>query len=141
MTNVYFDASALVPLFFDDEFSDRAKRLMAQQVDVAHVSDWTIAESFSAIGRAVRMKLIGREDLDDLCSTLDTWVSSVAHRVAIEPSDIRQAESALRRFEFNLRTPDALHIVVASRLGLPLATFDRNMAETARGLGVEVIDG
>ena len=140
MTNVYFDASALLPLFFEDEFSDRAKRLMAQQVDLAHVSDWTITEAFSAIGRAVRMKLIDRQRLDDLCSTLDAWAASVARRVEIDPSDIRHAESALRRFEFNLRTPDALHIVVARRLGLPLATFDRNIAESARRLGIQVID-
>ena len=140
MTNVYFDASALLPLFFDDEFSDRAKRLMAQQVDLAHVSDWTIAEAFSAIGRAVRMNLIDRRQIDDLCGALDGWTAAFARRVEIDPSDIRQAESALRRFEFNLRTPDALHIAVASRLGLPLATFDRKMAESARRLGVQVID-
>jgi hypothetical protein len=31
MTNVYFDASALLPLFFEDEFSDRAKRLLIER--------------------------------------------------------------------------------------------------------------
>jgi predicted nucleic acid-binding protein len=45
----------------------------------------------------------------------------------------------LRRLDLNLRTPDAIHIAIAQRLGAELATFDVRMAESAEALGVTAV--
>ena len=137
VTNVYFDASALLPLFIDDEFTPAAK-VMVSRVSIVHVSDWTTAECVSAIGRAIRMGLLTHERARGLCGSIDAWVFANALRIDVEVEDVRFAESLLRRFEFNLRAPDALHVALARRLSLPLATFDRNMAICAEALGLQL---
>ena len=71
----------------------------------------------------------------------DGWLAiGSAVRVDIEAQDIRYAETLLRRFEFNLRAPDALHIALARRVSLPLATFDQNMAACAKALGLTLVN-
>jgi predicted nucleic acid-binding protein len=37
-----------------------------------------------------------------------------------------------------LRTPDALHLAIATRIGAAVATLDRRMATAGRELGVAV---
>lgn len=137
MTNVYFDASALLPLFIEDEFTPSAKAIAARAQPI-QFSDWTTAECVSAIGRAVRIGL-SREQAASVCGSIDAWDVASAERVDMEVGDIRFAESLLRRFDFNLRAPDALHIALARRLSLPPATFDRNMANCAAALGLQII--
>ena len=53
-------------------------------------------------------------------------------------SDIAAADRILRRLDVNLRTPDALHIAIAERIGATLVTFDRQMEAGARALGMAV---
>jgi predicted nucleic acid-binding protein len=53
-------------------------------------------------------------------------------------ADIDAANRILRRLDVNLRTPDAIHIVIARRLQATLVTFDRIMAASARALGIGV---
>lgn len=58
-------------------------------------------------------------------------------RARTQASDLVDAEGFLRRLDLNLRTPDALNIAIARRLGIPLATFDGKMAAAASALGLE----
>ena len=61
-------------------------------------------------------------------------------RVDIEAQDIRYAETLLRRFEFKMHAPDALHIALTRRASLPLATFDQKMATCAKALGLTLVN-
>ena len=54
------------------------------------------------------------------------------------PGDLAAATMFLRRLDLPLRTPDALHIAIAQRLGATLVTFDRQMAASAHALGTAV---
>jgi hypothetical protein len=60
------------------------------------------------------------------------------YREEVATADIEAAIRILRRLDVNLRTPDAIHIAIAGRLGSTLVTFDRSMAAGARALGAEV---
>ena len=53
-------------------------------------------------------------------------------------TDIDAADRILRRLAVSLRTPDALNIAIAQRLNATLVTFDRQMADSARRLGMAV---
>jgi uncharacterized protein len=53
-------------------------------------------------------------------------------------SRIAVATTFLRRLDLPLKTPDAIHIAIAQRLGATLVTFDRQMAASARALGTPV---
>ncbi len=139
MTSAYFDASALVSLFIDDEFSERVRTFVRSGSDAMVLSDWTVAEAVSAIARGVRTRVLSAEGAQRVLAGIDGWLSSAAERLEIAPADIRAAEQILRSFDTSLRTPDALHVVVARRLQLPLVTFDLAMARDARRLGVDVV--
>jgi predicted nucleic acid-binding protein len=64
-----------------------------------------------------------------------TWRKRFAVAADGHGADIRAADIFLRRLDLNLRTPDAIHIAIARRLGAELATFDVRMAESAEALG------
>jgi predicted nucleic acid-binding protein len=53
------------------------------------------------------------------------------------PQDIVNATAMLRTLDTPLRTPDALHVVMAQRVGAQLMTFDNSSA--ARSLGIAVL--
>lgn len=133
------DASALSPLFIEDEFTASAEAIAARAERI-YLSDWTTAECVSATGRAVRIGLMTRERAQVSCVAMDGWAIRSAVRVDIEAQDIRYAETLLRRFEFNLRAPDALHIALARRVSLRLTTFDQNMAACAKALGLALVN-
>ena len=73
-------------------------------------------------------------------ATFDAWTARVATRVELISADIAAATAYLRRLDLTLRTPDALHIALAQRLGGELLTFDAKMATSARTLGARVAD-
>ena len=53
-------------------------------------------------------------------------------------SALRAAEGFLRRLDLTLRTPDAVHVALARRIGASLASFDKKMAASARALGADL---
>jgi len=56
----------------------------------------------------------------------------------LSTADVAEASSVLRRFDLVIRTPDALHLAMARRVGAELVTFDERMADAARMLGLAV---
>ena len=111
---------------------------MSSQPEIVVVSDFSVAEFCSAVGRRVRTHDLTREDGQLAFSNLDTWVARSAYRQEITTADIDAANRILRRLDVNLRTPDAIHIAIAQRLEATLVTFDRSMAAGARALGIAV---
>jgi uncharacterized protein len=71
-------------------------------------------------------------------STFDAWTSRVTERAEISPADVAAAEAFLRRLDLNLRTPDAVNIAIAQRIGATLVSFDEKMIASARALGTSV---
>ncbi|MGH6949877.1 MAG: type II toxin-antitoxin system VapC family toxin [Vitreimonas sp.] len=136
--SVYFDASVLVSLFVNDTLSVKAYKKLAQLAEPATVSDFGCAEFASALGKRVRMRDLTLRDARSALSAFDAWVSNHAFRVECDPLDILTCEAFLRRLDLPLRTPDALNIAIAHRLGLSLLTFDATMAKCARDLGLNV---
>jgi uncharacterized protein len=103
------------------------------------VSDFAAAEFASVIARHVRTKDIARREARIAFSTFDAWTARVAQRVDIGPPDIKAAEAFLRRLDLKLRTPDAINIAIAQRIGAALFTFDAAMIKSARALGMPVV--
>lgn len=66
------------------------------------------------------------------------WTAWKTRRVVTTTADLRAAEAFLRRLHLTLRTPGALNIAIARRVGAALGTFDEKMAAAASELGVTV---
>lgn len=137
--SIYLDASVLVPLFADDPFTERARTLATGSRSALIVSDFAAAEFASALGLRCRMRTSTAESAKTALGDFDDWSKRFAVAADMHGADIRAADAFLRRLDLNLRTPDAIHIAIAQRLGAQLATFDVRMADCARALGAPVI--
>jgi hypothetical protein len=138
--SLYLDASFIVPLFVDQPpLTFRATSFLENDPPELIVSDFGAAEFASAIARLVRMDLITAHQAGRLFTDFDAWTAQVALRAEITTADVDAAAASIRRLDLNLRTPDAMHVAVARRIGAALATFDDRMAENAVALGLEVL--
>lgn len=137
--SVYLDTSVVVALFVEsDAFTACARQYVGMTGDNLIVSDFIVAEFASAMARLTRMERLAREHATALFADLDAWISQVGETVGTTAFDVAGATSTLRRLDLNLRTPDAVHIAIASCPGATLATFDARMANAARTLGLHV---
>jgi uncharacterized protein len=134
----YLDASVLVALFVIDPMSARAADCLSVHPLIVVVSDFSAAEFSSAVARRVRTGDLTREDGQLAFLNFDTWIARSARRHEITTADIGAADRILQRLDINLRTPDAVHIAIAQRVGATLVTFDNGMAAAARALGMAV---
>ena len=133
----YLDASVVVALFTADPHTEKAKRIVAA-LERLIVSALTAAEFSSALAIHYRIRRATEAGVRAACATFDSWRGTVPERAQIAPSDLRGAEALIRQLEHGLRAPDAMHLMIASRLGASLATFDGVMARAASKLGLQV---
>lgn len=135
----YLDASVVVSLIVQDIHTGRA-RALAAKCERFLVSDLTTAEFSSAL--AIRLRTGTLADAEVRASLLlyDAWRLRSVDTADVKSTDIREADEVIRRLDNALRAPDAIHVVIARRLGAPLATFDLTMARDARALGVSLVD-
>jgi predicted nucleic acid-binding protein len=136
--SVYLDASVLVALFTDDALAVRADAFLRTHSPVLIVSDFAAAEFASAIARHVRMRGIKARDARRAFATFDVWIARAAGRALTTSADVACAAAFFRRLDLPLRTPDALNIAIAQRIGAEVLTFDDKMAASARALGTTV---
>ena len=137
--SVYLDASILVSFFTLDTLSSRAESILKTQSRVV-VSNFAAVEFASALARRVRMRLLAEQEARIAFSIFDAWADRTARLVNMDNTDVSAAAAFLRRLDLTLRTQDALHIAIARRLDAALLTFDKQMKEAARVLGVKVSD-
>ncbi len=133
---IYLDASVIVPLFLPEPRSDKAEEYIMNGDFV--VSNLAVAEFSSALSLAVRVKRLPQAAAHAVIAAFDDWMATYALHIETQSEDFIEATKLVRRFDLALRTPDALHISVAARLGARLATFDAEMAVAAAALGLEV---
>lgn len=132
---IYLDASVIVPLFLPQPRSPEAESLLFGQEIV--VSDLAAAEFSGAIAMAIRIARIGENVGRAVLARFDDWVADQAVMAETQSADFAAAIVLIRRIDLALRTPDALHIAIAARLGAKLITFDAKMATAACALGLD----
>jgi uncharacterized protein len=134
--SIYLDTSVVIPFFLPDPFVVRAKAFLSTEPSGLVISDFVSAEFASAVGRRLRMKQLNLGEAQMALANFEIWIDQAASRTETISADVRTVYTVLRRLNLPLRTPDALHIAIAQRLGAELATFDARMAENAKSLGV-----
>ena len=134
----YFDASAIAANLLPETASDAVATLIATTDAEIRVSEFSIAETSSAVSRLFRMKQHSRQEAEQLFLDIDRWVEATALLVDIRSSDFARATDLVRDLGLKLRAPDALHLAIAERLDARLVTLDRNLAAAARAVGASV---
>lgn len=138
--NLYLDTSVIVNLLMPEPFSEQAEAFVRANPNDLIVSDFAGAEFSSVIARRVRVREMSEAEARLALADFDAWSGQVTLRVEIDPDDLVQATTYLRRLDLALKTPDGIHIAMASRASAGLVTFDRQMALAARVLGIAVAD-
>lgn len=136
----YLDTSVVVALLTPETLTERASGFIAANRGPLLVSDLASAEFASAIARRVRTGEVTLDEARQDLADFDLWFIGSTQRVEISAVDVAVATSFLRRFDLPLLTPDAIHVAAAQRLGTTLVTLDRQMAASARSLGIAVAE-
>jgi predicted nucleic acid-binding protein len=134
----YLDASALVKRYVAEAGSVQVNALIAGStiVGTATVSR---AEVSSALSKAVRMRLLSREEAS---SALQVFNSEWENLVRLQLTEVMIARAANLAWEYGLRGYDAVHLAAAlfwqDVLGEPvtLASYDRQLWEAAKVSGL-----
>jgi uncharacterized protein len=133
--SVYLDASVVVSLFLIDAFSERAREMLGGAAGPI-VADWCVVEVSSVVAKQTRSGAITPQEAQHLFANFDAWRINLAG-AETTATDMQEAAQLVRRPDFVMRGPDALHIAIAKRLGAKLLTFDAKMAAAASALGLE----
>ena len=134
---IYWDTSALVPYYLPEPLSDRVQVLLRESEPAI---SWLVElEFFSMLSRRVQTRELDCRHAERVKSLFLSHVEDgFYHRLPLEATHFRMARDWIGQLDLSLRAPDALHIAVASKQGLPLITADKVLARSAEALGVEV---
>lgn len=135
---MYIDTSVLVAYYCPEPRSAAVQeRLQADPLPV--ISRLTEVELASAVARKVREGGLVRQDAHRILDVAARHVREgyyVVRDMAAE--DWGRARVLLARMYLPLRTLDALHLVLAERMGIELYTADEKLRRSAEAVGVPV---
>lgn len=141
---LFFDTSALVKFFHNEEGTKAVTELLSSQENEIWVSELIRLEFVSALHRRFRNKEIDEDILNEAIEGFEVEIT----RFNIEPLShviVREAEDFLKRYgkEYGLRTLDALHLgcfnLISEKDWLFVST-DENLCKVAELMGTKVID-
>lgn len=128
----YLDTSILIPLFFREPGSQVAQSEIAS-ANERWISHWTVAEFSSATAFKLRSGQTDLATAERARDLFQQFSASVLTVVDVLREDFTQAARLCAATPApGLRTPDALHLAVAKRLGLVMVTLDGALATACR---------
>jgi predicted nucleic acid-binding protein len=135
--SAYLDSSVVVSMFVTDAHSQRVSAWLSRQPPGPVLSSWTLTEFSSALALRKRMGTLNSSQRLAAESGFDVWASSGGVRqVEVSDLDFRSARQLMRLDTVALRAADALHLAIAVRLGVSMATLDGELAAAANTLGL-----
>jgi predicted nucleic acid-binding protein len=135
---VYLDASALVKRYVAEAGSTNVNELIVQ-ASVVGTAAISHAEVSSALAKAVRMRLLSREEAT---SALQVFNAEWESLVRLQLTEVLISRAAALAWENGLRGYDAVHLASAlfwqDMLGdtVTLASYDRQLWEAAKVTGL-----
>lgn len=132
----YLDACVIVPMLVQDDHSARVDQWLKKGPSTAY-SLWTLAEVSSALSHLVRNSRLDDATRLDAELELEHRFDPSSPSASVLPEDFLAARELLI-INRKLRTPDALHLAIARREGMALATLDKTLAEAAPSAGVRL---
>jgi hypothetical protein len=134
----YVDTSLLAAYYCPEALSEKAEIFLTTHSPL-FISTLTELEMFSAISRKVRGKELNRPTASRILAKFLSHLDGRFYTcLSVETQHIRLAHDWVGQFNTRLKSLDALHLAVASLEGLNLVTADRDLAESAKILAMDV---
>jgi predicted nucleic acid-binding protein len=135
---VYLDASALVKRYVSESGSREVNALIAR-ASVVGTAEISHAEVSSALAKAVRMRMLSREEA---ASALQLFNAEWESLIRLQLTEVLISRAATLAWERGLRGYDSVHLAAAlfwqDMLGdtVTLASYDRQLWEAAKATGL-----
>ena len=139
--NLYFDTSALIKLFVQEDYSDDVRRWI-EGADLVATGLITRAETAAGINRLARMNILNQSQYNTALSNFRSEWNDY-HRIPITEQIVARAD--LLTCEYILRGYDAVHLACALTwsdllgMSVSLATFDMELHAVAKRSGIEAL--
>jgi uncharacterized protein len=134
---LYFDTSIFVPLTVAEQKSEAIQNWFSGcDPSSIVVSDWVMVEFRSALSLKLRTRQITTAARDASEKVLLTYISDYFTTVAVQRADFQRAAALAHQESLKLRAGDALHLAIAERLELELATLDGHLHDAATAIGI-----
>lgn len=148
MPSYFFDTSALVKLYHNEEGSERVEELFNERDSTVLISELGAVEIHSALARKVTTKEINEEQMNDaLQSFYGDYVDGRIEVVAMDYAHYTDAVLLILKYstQSRLRTLDAIQLAVSMRLHQrrALTLFvcaDQVLCDVAGMAGLQVIN-
>ncbi len=136
----YLDTSVMVALVIGEPGWQSTADWLSRDVDELLWSSFGWGELTDTIARRVRGRLLptgdGTATLNAARASFGRWGS-----VATLDDDVQAATAIIAAdLKRALKLPDAIHIVIARRVGATLVTHDRAQSAAARALGIAAVN-
>jgi uncharacterized protein len=136
---IYVDTSVWVALVSFEESSTDLKAWLERETAILATSQWTMVETASALSIKVRRGDLTATQASEQLKALGAFFASDVSLLPIASKDYEQATKLCTDTHSGLRSGDALHLAVATRLKIDsLLTLDKNMAKNGLQLGLKL---
>lgn len=137
----YVDTSALVVMFAREERADALLGWMLRRPRLQMcVSDWSVTEFASALAIKRRRGDLDEQAMADAWLEFDNACGSLLRVAPASSEDFGNAARLCLQVDTGLRSGDALHLAVASRLACEsLMSYDLALNKNAKAGGLAVI--
>jgi uncharacterized protein len=136
---VYFDTSAVIPLFLTESHTLLMQDWIATTAPTVLLSDFAAAEFAAVVSRGLRIGRIRVRGAHAALTYFDEWrLQRLQRRTGGD--DVAACERLVRDLRLKLNAPDALHLAIAMADNVPLVTFDQRLAAASRAIGHRVIN-
>ncbi len=137
---IYFDTSAVVPLFIREPASAAVDAWFETCADPLLSSDWIMTEFASALSLKERSGVLSAKDARAAWRGFEAFCESGLRLVTVSREAFREGARLARQQAHGLRAGDALHLAVALEAGTKaIATLDATLAANARRLKMRAV--
>ena len=135
--STYVDTSIIVSALTEEVSSEASREwLQAQTPGTMCISQCVITEIHSALALKLRTGQISREQRSRIIAEFRLELLPNLRIADIEAIDFTRAADLVDNDSCVLRSGDALHLAIASRFGLAIATIDKRFKDAAFVLNV-----
>lgn len=136
---MYCDSSLIVTVLAPEQHSEVARRWLGEQEPSGlAISAWVGTEVASALAIKHRARMLSPQERHRAWAGWQGMFAVGLLPLDITSADFRRAEQLVNAATRGLRAGDALHLAIAERHRCALATLDKDLADAALAIGLQV---